>query len=143
MSQQPACLSSPNVVVVWVLLWSGCCGGLGVVAVWVLWWSEYCGGLNTVVGPVASWSGCLSRLTFVVGRVALWSECVSGLGLSAMSVILCVWQTCRDGRVVELADTQDLKSCEHCARAGSSPASATSCKFQAPVRNSMRFSAVL
>lgn len=28
-------------------------------------------------------------------------------------------------RVVELVDTQDLKSCGHCARAGSSPAPGT------------------
>ena len=30
-----------------------------------------------------------------------------------------------NARVVELVDTQDLKSCEHCARAGSSPAPGT------------------
>ena len=31
----------------------------------------------------------------------------------------------RDALVVELVDTQDLKSCEHCVRAGSSPARST------------------
>ena len=30
-----------------------------------------------------------------------------------------------DALVVELVDTQDLKSCEHCVRAGSSPARST------------------
>ena len=30
-----------------------------------------------------------------------------------------------DARVVELVDTQDLKSCDHCDRAGSIPASST------------------
>ncbi len=28
---------------------------------------------------------------------------------------------CRDAQVVELVDTQDLKSCVHCGRIGSSP----------------------
>ena len=32
---------------------------------------------------------------------------------------------CFDTLVVELVDTQDLKSCGHCARAGSSPARGT------------------
>ncbi len=30
-----------------------------------------------------------------------------------------------DARVVELVDTQDLKSCDHCDRAGSTPAPGT------------------
>jgi hypothetical protein len=31
--------------------------------------------------------------------------------------------------VVELVDTQDLKSCDHCGRAGSSPAPGTESEF--------------
>ena len=36
----------------------------------------------------------------------------------------------RDGRVAELADAQDLKSCVRSGRAGSSPASATLLHFK-------------
>jgi hypothetical protein len=34
----------------------------------------------------------------------------------------------KDALVVELVDTQDLKSCDHCGRAGSSPARGTTPK---------------
>ena len=64
MSQQPECLSSPNVVVVWVLRWSEYCGGPCGVVVWLPQPVDVCG------GPC--------------GPVALWSECVSGLNVSVV-----------------------------------------------------------